>query len=351
MPLRLAAIGLGWVTMNRHIPALRRHPAWQLAGVIGRQPGRAADVARRYGLSCYADTYDLSRVEWLDGVDAVAIGAAPMEHAGLAKAALARGKHVLVEKPFAMTREEGEAILTAARASNRVLAVVHNLRFSRGARKLAADLAGNRLGPLRRISAVQMGNPRRKLPAWYGQLPLGPFYDESPHFFYLLRWLAGGALRLQHAHAAAAPDGKADTPAFLSLLYRSADNLPVTIDCQYDSAVSEGYIMVTGERALGIFDLYRDIYLRLPNDGTHGLPQVLRTSACAISQHVAQHVSYGIACLRNRLDYGNDEVFDRFARAIRGESGALSGMGADDAIAVLRLQHEALDALGSSWLR
>ena len=343
MKVRVAAMGLGWVTVHRHLPSLRRNVDVDLVGVIDRHPGHAAQVARRFGLSRYAETDDLANVEWLKDIDAITIGTAPMAHAALAKTALAMGKHVLTEKPFAMTVEEGEAMVEAARAHKRILAVVHNFQFSRTARKLAADLAQNRLGTIRRIAAVQFGNPNRRLPQWYEQLPLGLFYDESPHFFYLLRGLAGGALNLQQAYGAAPREGS-NTPALISLLYRNAQNVPVTINCQFDSAVSEWYVMVTGDRAVGILDIFRDIYIRLPDDGKHAWPQILRTSACAIFQHIMQHIPNGIAYLRGRLDYGNDEIFDRFIRAVQSGTPP-TGISMDDALAVLKLQHEAAAAI------
>jgi len=348
--IRVAVVGLGWVALHRHIPAFRRNPAFRLVGVVDRHSGRAVQVAAKLGLSRFAEADDLSRVAWLDEVDAVSIAAPPFAHAALAQTALSRGKHVLVEKPFAMTVAEGEAMVAAAKAQERVLAVVHNFQFSRGASTLRRDLATGRLGPLRRVAAVQLGNPRRRLPRWFKTLPLGSFYDESPHFFYLLRWLVGGDLSLQHAYGAALREDGDDMPALLSLLYKNTAGLPVTIDCQFDSAVSEWHVMVTGERALGVLDVFRDIYLRLPNDQAHGLSYALRTSAWAFVQHAWQHVPNGIAYLRGRLDYGNDSVVARFARAIGGDAGALQGVSAEDALAVLRLQHEAVLAVRENWM-
>lgn len=351
MPLRVASVGLGWVTRHRHIPALLRNPEFRLVGVIDRHPGRAADVARSLQLPYAAEASDLRRVDWLDHVDAITLGTAPMAHAALAEAALVMGKHVLTEKPFAMNVAEGEAMVSAARTHGRLLAVVHNFQFGRAAKRLAADLARGKLGKLRRVAAVQFGNPCRRLPDWFEQLPLGLFYDESPHFFYLLRRFAGGDLRLLGAHAVSSLDGKLATPSLLSLVYRNAEGMPVTIDCQFDSAVSEWFLMLTGEKGLGLLDIFRDIYLRLPNDEVHGLPHVLRTSACAVVQHIWQHVPNGLAYLRGRLDYGNDEVFARFAEAIQGETAAVAGMSAEDALAVLRMQHEATAAIRNNWLR
>jgi len=348
MPLRVAAVGLGWVTVHRHLPAMLRNPNIQLVGVVDRHRGHAEKVAKQFNLERYAETDDLAKAIWLNDIDAVTIGAAPMAHDVLVRQALGLGKHVLTEKPFAMTVEEGEAMCEAARVHKRVLAVVHNFQFSRTAQKVEADLAKNSLGAVRRIAAVQFGNPRRRLPSWYEKLPLGLFYDESPHFYYLLRGLAGGTMRLQHAHGVASLDGT-NTPAAVSLLYRNPQNIPVTINCQFDSAVSEWYVLVTGTRALGILDIFRDIYIRLPNDGTHALSQILRTSACVIFQHVMQHIPNGIAYLRNRLDYGNDEVFTRFALAAQSGTPPI-GISMDDALAVLKMQHEAIAAIQQNWL-
>ena len=113
-PLNCAVIGLGWVAMARHIPALLRHPACRLVGVLDRDPAKAAAVAARLGLAHHAGSTDLAAVPWLEQVQAVTIGAPPASHHDLVCAALGRGKHVLTEKPFAMTRSEGLAMHTAA---------------------------------------------------------------------------------------------------------------------------------------------------------------------------------------------------------------------------------------------
>lgn len=348
-PIRIACIGLGWVSLHRHFPALRRNPAFSLVGAIDRHPRHAANIARRFNLLHSAETDRLSAVPWLDEVDALAIAAAPMAHAELAIEALRMGKHVITEKPFAMAVAEGEAMCRAAEENNRILAVVHNFQFSNAGLKLERDLASGKFGAIKRISAVQYGNPNRRLPTWFEQLPLGLFYDESPHFFYLLRKFAGSALRLQHAHGIASATGK-QTPDAISLLYRNADNIPVTIDCQFDSAISEWYVMVTGEKGIGILDIFRDIYICLPNDETHALPNILRTSAMAIYQHIAQHFPNGLAFVRGRLAYGNDTVFKRFAEAIETQKPP-EGISAANALAVLKLQHEATSALQSSLYR
>lgn len=247
------------------------------------------------------------------------------------------GKHVLTEKPFAMSGDEGRAMLKASADSGKILAVVHNFQFSRAFARLERDIAAGRLGAVKWIAAQQLGNPRRRLPVWYQQLPLGLFYDESPHFFYLLRRLAGG-MRLRDA--VAWRKGKDNTPDEIRLVYQGERDIPVTIGCNFVSPLSEWTLTVGGEKALGIVDIFRDFYIRLPQDGAHELPQIVGTSLRACAWHMAQYVPNGIAYLRGRLDYGNDEVFRRFSDAMT--SGAKpQGIDAADAMAVLDLQQQA----------
>jgi scyllo-inositol 2-dehydrogenase (NADP+) len=341
-PLRVAAVGLGWVCQNRHLPVMGRSPDYEVVGVIDRADGRARDVARRNRHRLHAQASSLSQVPWLDEVDAITVSTAPMAHFDLVSEAIARGKHVLTEKPFVMNTGEGEQLLTAARDADRRLAIVHNFQFARSTRRMMADLASGTLGDIRGLDAVQFGNPARRLPAWCEQLPLGLFYDESPHLLYLLQSVAG-ALTLKRALVSRGED-KEGTPARVEAWFGadSAD-YPIRLACNFASPVSEWYLMVFGSRRLAIVDIFRDIYISLPNDGSHDTRHVLRTSVQAVWQHFAQHVTSGIPHLTGRLNYGNDELFSRFAKGVRGDSSALEPINADKAQAVLKLQHDIIN--------
>jgi len=348
-PFRIAVVGLGWVARHRHIPSLLRTKGLKLVGVIDRHEGLARRVARDHGLKLYEQTDSIDSVSWIDEVDAVTIAAPPAAHEALALSALARGKHVLTEKPFALSLHEGEAMLEAAKRAGKTLNVVHNFQFGRAAQKLRDDLETGRLGPVRRIAANQFGNPRRRLPTWYESLPLGLFCDESPHFFYLLHTLTSGALHLVGAQAVRGRGNGTKTPALVQLLYVGSEGMPVTVNCDFDSAVSEWHLAVIGEKAMGIVDIFRDIYMRLPNDGAHDALSIARTSLTACSQHLIGYIPNGLAFMRGRLDYGNDEIMRRFESAIRtGKEDIL--IGARSAMAVLKLQTEAMRALQESMV-
>ena len=343
-PIRVAVVGLGWVATHRHIPQILRNRDFRLEGVIDRRPGRAREVAAGLRDLRWAETSHLQDVDWLDAVDAVVIAAAPAAHHGLATSALSLRKHVLLEKPFAMSVGEGQQIVAAAEAASRKLAVVHNFQFSSAMRSLLGDLEHGRLGEVRGVNGVQFGNPARRLPSWYEELPLGLFYDESPHLLYLLDRVATTPLSVTRVESIPSTTGHV-TPAQVNVtFFESGGDRPYTLRCNFEAPVSEWFLVVHGERALGIADVFRDIYLRLPNDGGHTAWPVLRTSLTATWQHWRQVLSQGARHVTGRLYYGNDEVYHRFGDAILREPARLRPIGPDRAQHVLELQHEIIGA-------
>lgn len=343
-PVRVAAVGLGWVTTHRHLPAMRATGLYDIVGVIDRRPGRAETVARSFDIPRYSTAAHLADVPWLDEVEAISIGTSPFSHYELMREAINRGKDAITEKPFTMSLAEGEDLVAAAREAGRVIGVVHNFQFARSLQRLERDIAAGRLGTIRAILAQQLGNPRRRLPEWYEDLPFGLFYDESPHFFYLLRCLAPGELSMLRADALPSTVGRA-SPASIVIQFTAAQAdgaaIPVTMQMLFEAPVSEWHITVLGDRALGDVDIFRDIYVRLPNDRAHTTATVVRTSAYATMQHWAQHLTRGPRHLRGTLLYGNETVFERFARAVRAGTAA-EAIGPEDALTILRMQHAVL---------
>ena len=319
---------------------------YEVVGVIDRHVGRARDVAQRFGLQRHAESESLESVDWLEEVDAITLGTAPMAHYDLIGQALGRNRHVLTEKPFTLTVPEGQSLAEQARDRELVLGIVHNFQFARSMRALLSDLDRGQFGAVHSISAVQLGNPARRLPEWYDQLPFGLFYDESPHLLYLLRRVAGSPLTLRRALVTPDIRGHA-TPARIDAHYSYAASdgttIPATLTCNFNSPISEWHLCLFGERYLGVVDIFRDIYLRLPNDGSHDTRSVFRTSTLATWQHWWQHIPSGFRHLTGRLHYGNETVFARFATAVKRRAEP-EGISASDALEVLAMQHEIVDS-------
>lgn len=338
-PVRIGVVGLGWVGQARHLPTILGDRRFQLVGVADRRGDRARSVADRLRHVRASEAGHLCEIAWINDVDAISVATAPMAHHDLVREALGRGLHVITEKPFAMSVAEGSAMLEDAARTRKCLAVVHNFQFARSMKRLKRDLATGRLGQIRGLRAVQLGNPSRRLPTWYDDLPLGLFYDESPHLLYLLSSVAG-QLSLVKAVSAESRRG-GTTPAQIDAWFAAEGaDYPITLSCNFESSLSEWYLAVHGEKAVAIVDIFRDIYLRLPNDGGHGTRDVIRTSLTATAQHWWQHLASGLPHLTGKLRYGNDEVFGRFNRAIRGDHAALAPIDAPVAQRILTLQHD-----------
>jgi len=100
----VAAVGLGWVTLHRHFPAIRACPELQLVGVVDRRPGHAQAVARQHGVALHHAGERLADIAWLDRVDAFSIGSSPFSHAGLIREALHPYKGVVIATKGGLVR-------------------------------------------------------------------------------------------------------------------------------------------------------------------------------------------------------------------------------------------------------
>jgi len=125
---RLGVIGAGGLGYH-HIRILREMPEVRFAGFVEQSTQRAAQVSRELGTRAY-DTVDTL----LDQVDAITIVVPTPAHFEVAKQALARGKHVLIEKPITTTLEQADELLALATANGALVQTGHVERFNRAVR-------------------------------------------------------------------------------------------------------------------------------------------------------------------------------------------------------------------------
>ena len=334
--IRTAAFGAGWVTTHRHVPAMLAHGGYDVAVLVDRRYDRARAAADRLGIPHARRGSALEDVADLD-IEAVTCGTAPFQHFEVVGSALRDGVHALTEKPFTMTIEEGEALVELSSSHRAQLVVMHNFQFARSVRQADAWIRRGRLGRLRAIWAVQLSNPRRRLPEWYEELPLGLFFDESPHLLYLVRHFVGDEIQLDRVSVVDSTRGAVRTPAQITAQYRAP--IPVTLSMNFEAPVSEWHLLVMGDEGAVSVDVFRDIAMLIPNDGVHDTRGVLRSSLRATWAHWLGHIRSGPRHVRGTLLYGTDEVFARFSAAIRSGTPP-EGVSGRDALAVLRAQYE-----------
>src|SRR5580704_14383783 len=116
---RVGVAGAGALGYH-HIRLLKASPEIRFAGFFDVDAERAARVGGELGVQAWSSLDAL-----LDAVDALTIVVPTISHYAVASAALARGRHVFIEKPIAATVAEADAVLEAARAAGVVVQTGH----------------------------------------------------------------------------------------------------------------------------------------------------------------------------------------------------------------------------------
>jgi predicted dehydrogenase len=135
---RVGVVGAGALGYH-HIRLLRDLPGISFIGFYETRPDRAAAVASELEVAAFA-----SMEELLTGVDALTVVVPTPAHFAVAGAALALGKHVLIEKPLATTLDQADALVAAARASGALIQTGHVERFNRAIRAAMPFIDGPR---------------------------------------------------------------------------------------------------------------------------------------------------------------------------------------------------------------
>lgn len=160
--MKIGLIGLGFMGVT-HLKGLKNIPDVEIAAVASDVPERlSGDLSGVAGnLGGPGERFDFSRAnkyaDWREavadpGIDAVDICLPTHLHAPAAKAALAAGKHVLVEKPMAIDGATADALVDQAKRAGRILMSAQVLRFFPAYVRLRELLATKSLGPVRSAS-------------------------------------------------------------------------------------------------------------------------------------------------------------------------------------------------------
>lgn len=146
--LSAAVIGTGFIG-TVHTQALRRLGV-QVRGVLGSSAARGAQRAAEIGVAkAYADLDELLAD---DAVDVVHVTSPNHAHYAQVIAILKAGKHVICEKPLAMTSAQSAEMVEVARASSKVAAVCYNIRFYPLNQQAHGMVSNGELGDIRFIS-------------------------------------------------------------------------------------------------------------------------------------------------------------------------------------------------------
>ena len=194
-PVRFGVVGTGGWANFVHLATYQAHPKAQIACVCDVDERSAERAAANFGAESVATDYR-SMME-RDDIDAVSIVTPNVYHADMTLAALAAGKHVMCEKPMAMTYDEAKEMADAASAAGVKTGINFSYRGFPGARYAQHIVSEGHLGRIYHVNAKYLSggftNPKVPL-IWRMQKAMagtGALGDIGAHMIDNVTWISG----------------------------------------------------------------------------------------------------------------------------------------------------------------
>ena len=201
---RVSVIGTGAIAQVVHLPTLTQLPGVKIVSLCDVDTAKGQALANRFGIPrvCPAEADVFADPE----VDGVVICAPSLQHEPLSIAALEAGKHVLVEKPLALTSAGAARVVAAAEKADRTLMVAMNNRYRPDVVALKPFLTGGELGETFFMKGAALNRKVRHVrPTWRHRPTTaggGALMDLGVQTLDLCLWLLDyPPVRRVHAHA------------------------------------------------------------------------------------------------------------------------------------------------------
>jgi predicted dehydrogenase len=213
--LQVGMIGAGGVARSIHVPGLRLCPDTKITAVCDENLEAARSVGAGEPVERYQDL--LGRTD----VDAVVIATPNYLHRQIVMAALAAGKHVLCEKPLALTAADAREMASAAEASGLVHMTAFTYRFTPALQYLKSLVDKGELGRIRTVRAAYLMALSKHLLGWRStkrQAGSGVLADIGSHLVHMVQFLCGDLAALTASKRRFREDPASDVEDWIAFL-------------------------------------------------------------------------------------------------------------------------------------
>jgi predicted dehydrogenase len=195
MKLKVGIVGCGMITQKRHAPEYAENENVEICGFYDSNQERAGELVRQYGGKLY---HSAGEILADSSIDAVSICTPNHLHSEFSIAALWAGKHVLCEKPMALSLQESGDMILAAEKSGRILMIGHNQRLLPAHRKAKEILDFGQLGRMLFLQSnfkhagPELWSINHSNSTWFfnkTQAHFGVFGDLGSHKLDIIRYL------------------------------------------------------------------------------------------------------------------------------------------------------------------
>ena len=199
--INVGIIGCGSIARQRHAAEYARNENTKIVGVFDLSRPRAEAMAKDFGGKVYDTAEELIADT---AIDAVSVCVANAYHAPITIDALNHGKHVLCEKPMAITLQDCENMLAAARKNGKRLLIDHNQRLNATHKKAKELIASGELGRVISFSTTfghkgpEMWSADKSSNTWFfkkNAAAFGSMADLGIHKIDLMRYLIGSNVK------------------------------------------------------------------------------------------------------------------------------------------------------------
>lgn len=235
-------VGIGDITRKRVLPAILAEPRSNLAGIVTRDPAKAVP----YGVPSWSD---LDSALAACDAQAVYIASPVFLHAPQTLAALRAGRHVLCEKPMALSCPEAETMVKAADENDRKLGIAYYRRMYPKVERARQWIEGGVIGRpvIAEATAHDWFNPLGTQRAWLADPALaghGPLRDIGSHRIDLMNYLFGKPVRASGFLSTLVQPVQVEDNATVMIEYQSG--VRGVIDVRWNSHVVRDEFRVRG---------------------------------------------------------------------------------------------------------
>ncbi len=247
LPVRIALVGYGYWGPN-YARVFSELPEAQVDVICELSAERRARAQSRYPhMEVSGDAGEVFR---RSDIDAMVISTPATTHFELAKAALEGGRHVLVEKPLALTVEHCEQLCELAERAGLVLMVAHTFLYNAGIRKMKECLESSGFGRVYYLHATRtnLGPIRHDVNA---------VWDLAPHDVSIFNYLLDQAPRWASAVGSGVLGNQREDVGFITLGY--ADGVIGNIHVSWADPNKVREVVAVGSRRRVVFDDLNDV--------------------------------------------------------------------------------------------
>ena len=245
-PVRWGIVGLGWVAADFVAPAMVKSAGSRLVACLGSSLDKGRVFAERFGVERVHG--DLEALMHDPGVDAVYIALPNALHHAAVLAAARGKKHVLCEKPFAMTVAHACEMVAACRDAGVILRIGHQLRLDAAIGRAREIVSSGRLGRLAAIS-IERASGLGPRTSWRQDVSQsGVIFDVGVHLLDLIQWVSGQPF--VEVSAFTHPDrGRGEPDDTVTVLGRLDDDCHAVVRATREVASAENNLIVEGSEA------------------------------------------------------------------------------------------------------